>query len=66
MFLVAGVNDQLRVNTVELATNLLSDSMTVQLALTQEVTTLLNPRSKQRHVSLVGGHSELGKEAARH
>lgn len=40
--------------------------MTVQLALTQEVTTLLNPRSKQKHVWLVGRHSDCGKEAARH
>lgn len=38
----------------------------VQLVLTQEVTTLLNPVSKQRHVSLVDGHSDFGNEAARH
>lgn len=53
-------------NKLKLTTHLLSDSMTVQLALTQEVTTLLNPRSKQKHVWLVGRHSDCGKEAARH
>lgn len=66
-FLTAAVHDKsVTGNTFELASYLLSDSMTVQLARTQEVTMLLNPRSRQRHVSLVGGHSDCGKEAARH
>lgn len=40
--------------------------MTVQLALTQEVTTLLNPWSRQRHASSVIEHSDSGKEAPMH
>lgn len=68
IFLTAAVYDQSHklYTSFSITTNSLSDSIMEQLAATQEATTLLNPWSRQRHVSLVDRHVDCGKEIATH
>lgn len=66
MFLIAEVNYQSVQDAFTTSVYSLSDSLMVQLPATQDSTTLLNPLSRQRHVSLVDEQADCEREATRH